>query len=135
MSAPRPSPAFGRENYGILQGIDSEFLTILLRDLHMFLENKKFRGVALEEPRKYFFKHFYKDAKKLVRHIAPHDFISCPKAGIRPQLVDIETCELVMDFVVERHENTVHVLNSISPAFTSSLAFADMVVEKYIELH
>ena len=130
---PTAIPAFGRENYGILEGIDSEFLSILLRDLHMFLENGKFRAVALEEPRKYFFKHFYKDAEKLVRHIAPHDFLSCPKAGIRPQLVDIQTCELVMDFVVERHENTVHVLNSISPAFTSSLAFADMVVEKYIE--
>ena len=130
---PTAIPAFGRENYGILEGIDSEVLSILLRDLHLFLKNEKFRGVALEEPRKYFFKHFYKDAEKLVRHIAPHDFLPCSKAGIRPQLVDIKTCELVMDFVVERHENTVHVLNSISPAFTSSLAFADMVVEKYIE--
>jgi len=130
---PTAIPAFGRENYGILKGIDSEFLSILLRDMHLFLENEKFRGVALEEPRKYFFKHFYKDAEKLVRHIAPNDFLACSKSGIRPQLVDIKTGELVMDFVVERHENTVHVLNSISPAFTSSLAFADMVVEKYIE--
>lgn len=130
---PTAIPAFGRENYGILQGIDNEFSAILLRDLHMFLKNEKFRAVALEEPKKYFFKHFFTDAEKLVRHITPNDFLSSPKVGIRPQLVDIKTNELVMDFVIERHENTVHVLNSISPAFTSSLAFADMVVDEYIE--
>jgi len=131
---PTAIPAFGRENYGILKGIDSECAAILLREIHLFFENAKFRAVALEEPRKYLFSHFYKDAEKLVRHLAPHDFIPCDKVGIRPQLVDIESNELVMDFVVKKEGNTVHVLNSISPAFTSSLAFAEMVVEKYVVL-
>jgi len=131
---PTAIPALGRENYGILKGIDSEFAAILLRDAELFLENPKFRAVALEEPRKYFFKYFYRDAEKLVRHITPNDFIPCDKAGIRPQLVDIRTHELVMDFLVQKEGNTVHVLNSISPAFTSSLAFAEMVVEKYVIL-
>jgi L-2-hydroxyglutarate oxidase LhgO len=130
---PTAIPAFGRENYGILRGIDSEFAAILLRDLHMFIENEKFRGVALEEPRKYFFKHFFTDAEKLVKHIAPNDFISCPKVGIRPQLIDMNTSQMVMDFMVERHENTVHILNSISPAFTSSMYFAELVVREYVE--
>jgi len=130
---PTAIPAFGRENYGILKGIDSEFFSILFRDLHMFLENEKFRGVALEEPKKYFFKSFFEDAKKLVKHIAPNDVMSSSKVGIRPQLVDIETNELVMDFVVEKHENTIHILNSISPAFTSSMYFAELVVKEYVE--
>ncbi len=129
---PTAIPAFGRENYGILKGIDSEFLSILLRDAHMFLENKKFRGVALDEPRKYLFKYFFEDAKKLVKHIAPHDVLPSSKTGIRPQLVDIESNEMVMDFVIEKHENTVHILNSISPAFTSSMYFAELVVKDYI---
>jgi len=129
---PTAIPAFGRENYGILKGIDSEFFSIILRDLQMFCENEKFRGVALEEPRKYLFKHFFNDAKKLVKHIAPHDVMPCSKVGIRPQLVNTETNELVMDFVIEKHENTVHILNSISPAFTSSMYFAELVVNKYV---
>ncbi|MEF2231076.1 MAG: L-2-hydroxyglutarate oxidase [Pseudodesulfovibrio sp.] len=129
---PTAIPAFGRENYGILKGIDSECAAILLREIHLFFENPKFRAVALEEPRKYLFSHFYKDAEKLVRHIAPHDFIPCDKVGIRPQLVDIDSNKLVMDFVVQKEGNTVHVLNAISPAFTSSLAFAEMVVEKHV---
>jgi L-2-hydroxyglutarate oxidase LhgO len=129
---PTAIPAFGRENYGVLSGIDSEFAAILLRDLRMFMENDKFRAVALEEPRKYFFKHFFRDAEKLVRHIAPGDFLSSPKVGIRPQLVDMETSQLVMDFMIERHGNTVHILNSISPAFTSSMYFAELVVREHI---
>lgn len=129
---PTAIPAFGRENYGILKGLDSEFLSILFRDMHMFFENEKFRNIALEEPRKYFFKYFFEDAARLVKHIAPNDVLPSSKAGIRPQLVDIETNELVMDFVIEKFENTVHILNSISPAFTSSMYFAELVVDKYV---
>lgn len=129
---PTAIPALSRENYGILKGIDPEVFAILLRDAHMFFENEKFRGVALEEPRKYFFKYFFEDAAKLVKHLAPNDVAPSSKVGIRPQLVDIESNELVMDFLVEKHENTVHILNSISPAFTSSMYFAEMVVKEYV---
>ncbi|MBG0791048.1 MAG: L-2-hydroxyglutarate oxidase [Desulfovibrionaceae bacterium] len=132
---PTAIPAFGRENYGILKGLDEEFPAILFRDLRMFMENEKFRTIALEEPRKYFFKYFFNDAARLVKHIAPKDLLPCSKAGIRPQLVDIDNHRLVMDFVVERFENTVHILNSISPAFTSSMYFAELVVEEYAVLH
>jgi len=130
---PTAIPAFGRENYGILKGLDSEFLSILFRDMHMFLENGKFRNIALQEPRKYLFKYFFEDAAKLVRHIAPNDVLPSSKAGIRPQLVNIESSELVMDFVIERFENTVHILNSISPAFTSSMYFAELVARDYVD--
>lgn len=129
---PTAIPAFGRENYGLLKGLDSEFLSILFRDLHMFFKNDKFRNIALDEPRKYLFKYFFKDAARLVKHIAPCDVLPSSKSGIRPQLVDIRTNRLVMDFVIERFENTVHILNAISPAFTSSMYFAELVVSQYV---
>ncbi|MDQ7835437.1 MAG: L-2-hydroxyglutarate oxidase [Humidesulfovibrio sp.] len=129
---PTAIPALGRENYGILSGIDAEAPSILLRDALLFLRNKKFREVALEEPRKYSFKYFFNDARKLVKELAPEDIENSPKAGIRPQLVDVKKNELVMDFVIEGTESSVHVLNSISPAFTSSLFFSGMLMDKYI---
>ncbi|MEZ7198378.1 L-2-hydroxyglutarate oxidase [Pseudodesulfovibrio karagichevae] len=129
---PTAIPAFGRENYGILKGLDHEVLNILFRDMRMFMENKKFRTIALEEPRKYFFKHFFNDAAKLVKEIAPEDMLPTAKAGIRPQLVNIKTSQLVMDFVIEEAENSVHILNSISPAFTSSMYFAELVVKEHV---
>jgi len=129
---PTAIPALGRENYGILSGIDSEAPSILLRDALLFLRNKKFREVALEEPRKYSFKYFFNDARKLVKELVPEDIENSPKAGIRPQLVDVKKNELVMDFVIEGTESSVHVLNSISPAFTSSLFFSGMLLDKYV---
>lgn len=131
---PTAIPALGRENYGILKGIDLEFPAILLRDLEMLIENEKFRGVAMEEPRKYLFNFFFRDAEKLVKHLAPNDLAPSSKAGIRPQLVDIENFEMVMDFVVEKKGNTVHILNSISPAFTSAMYFAELVVKEHLTL-
>ncbi len=37
-----------------------------------------------------------------------------------------------MDFVVERGERSLHILNAVSPAFTSSFAFAEYVVDQYL---
>jgi len=129
---PTAIPAFGRENYGIFKGLDREFFSIAWRDLEMLLENKKFQAIAMEEPRKYFFKYFFADAKRLVKHLAPNDVAPSSKVGIRPQLVDLETNELVMDFVIKKHHNSIHILNAISPAFTSSMYFAQLVVNNYV---
>lgn len=129
---PTAIPAFGRENYGILQGLDAEAPEILLRDAMLFCTNEKFRGVALEEPRKYLFRYFFNDAKKLVKELSPDDIEPCSKVGIRPQLINVRTGEMVMDFKVEKKGDTLHVLNSISPAFTSSMAFAAMLADAYL---
>ena len=130
---PTAIPAFGRENYGILAGLDSEAFSIILRDAVLFMKNKKFRSIAFEEPRKYFFKCFFNDAKELVKELSPDDIESTPKVGIRPQLVDIKRNELVMDFLIESDNKSVHILNAISPAFTGSMFFAEMIVDKYIQ--
>ena len=36
--------------------------------------------------------------------------------------------KLVMDFVVEHGENSTHVLNAVSPAFTSAFSFSKFIV-------
>lgn len=127
---PTAIPAFGRENYGILSGLDREAPEILLRDAWLFLRNPKFRSIALEEPRKYRFARFFRDASRLVKALDPSDVEPSPKVGIRPQLVDLRTSELVMDFLLERGEDSLHVLNPISPAFTSSMAVAAMLADE-----
>jgi len=93
---------------------------------------EKFRTIALEEPKKYIFKYFFADAQKLVKHLEKDDIMACAKIGIRPQLIDTKTNELVMDFMIKQEENSIHILNAISPAFTSSMAFAKMIVDTII---
>lgn len=98
----------------------------------LFILNKKFRKVAMEEPKKYFHRYFLSDARRLVINLPHRAIVAADKVGIRPQLVDWNKKELVNDFIVLKHKNSIHMLNTISPAFTSSLAFAEMVVNKYL---
>ncbi len=129
---PTAIPAFGRENYGLLKGIDGEAPSIILSDAILFIKNKKFRSVALTEPKKYFKNYFYRDIAPMVKELEPEDIIPSSKVGIRPQLVNWDTKELVMDFLVLKDSNSIHILNAISPAFTSAFAFAEFVVSEYI---
>ncbi|MBJ6800948.1 L-2-hydroxyglutarate oxidase [Geomonas propionica] len=128
---PTAIPAFGRENYGIVKGIDAEGLSIAFQDLVLFLTNKPFRNVALTEPAKYIPSVFFKDAARLVKELSPQDVVAASKVGIRPQLVDWDTKQLVMDFLVVADGPTVHVLNPISPAFTSSMDLAQGIVAQH----
>jgi L-2-hydroxyglutarate oxidase LhgO len=128
---PTAIPAFGPENYGIVAGADATAFRIVASDATLFFRNPKFRAVALAEPRKYLARYFDRDAARLVKRYEPSDFERAQKVGIRPQLVDWRTKELVMDFLVVAKDETVHVLNPISPAFTSSMDLARTLVREH----
>jgi L-2-hydroxyglutarate oxidase LhgO len=129
---PTAIPAFGRENYGIMAGLDREAASIFCRDAMLFMFNRQFRSLALEEPKKYFSPFFLRGARQLVRRLDYGDIADADKVGIRPQLVNYTSRELVMDFVVVREEKSVHILNAVSPAFTCSMPFAKHVVDAYL---
>ena len=128
---PTAIPALGRENYGLLSGTDAGGLGILATDAVLFFSNPRFREVALVEPRKYLATFFNRDARRLVKSFDPDLFERAQKVGIRPQLVNWKTKELVMDFLVEAKDETVHVLNPISPAFTSSMDLARTIADAH----
>mgnify|MGYP003965852753 FL=1 len=129
---PTAIPAFGRENYGILQGIEpGEGVKIGSELISMYLKNKSnFRQLVHTEIRKYLKPWFLKSAQKLVPEINTNDLVPSNKVGIRPQLINIKTKEIEMDYIIETTKNSTHILNSISPAFTSSFSFADYIVNQ-----
>jgi L-2-hydroxyglutarate oxidase LhgO len=129
---PTAIPALGPENYGLLRGAGPGAFRILAEDAALLVANPRFREVALTEPRKYLPAFFHRDAARLVRAYDPSLFPRAEKVGIRPQLVDWRTKELVMDFLVEARDGAVHVLNPISPAFTSAMALARTIVADHL---
>jgi len=129
---PTAIPALGRENYGLFRGADREAFSILAKDARLFFSNAAFRSVALTEPRKYLPAFFHRDAARLVRDYDPLLFEAADKVGIRPQLVDWTTRQLVMDFLVEARDASVHVLNPISPAFTASMEVARRIADEHL---
>lgn len=129
---PTAIPCFGRENYQGLAGINQEAISILGGSARLLLKNQGFRRVAMTEPKKYLNRYLYKDAARLVKQLKRSDLMPSNKVGIRPQLIHWPTKKLVMDFLVERTDNSLHLLNSISPAFTCSMATAAQLVESYL---
>jgi len=132
---PTAIPAFWRENYN---GIDNfklnEFLEIIKYEIKLFTYNSfEFRSLAMEEIKKYFKSYFISLVKNMVNNIDKTGFNKWSKAGIRAQLLDINTLELVQDFVVEGDDKTIHILNAVSPAFTGSFPFSRWVVKHYID--
>ncbi len=129
---PTAIPVLGRENYYGLKGVRFfETLELISQLGKLFCSNENdFRNIAKNELMKYSKNFFYQCAKKLVPSLGINDLIVCSKAGIRPQLMNKKTKKLEMDYIFEQTSSSIHVLNAISPAFTSSFAFADMIVDK-----
>jgi hypothetical protein len=67
---------------------------------------------------------FFEEARGLLKELRLEDLEDADKVGIRPQLVHWPQKELVTDFLVIKDGDSLHILNAISPAFTSSMAFA-----------
>ncbi|HBX52118.1 MAG TPA: L-2-hydroxyglutarate oxidase [Bacteroidales bacterium] len=131
---PTAIPAFWRENYkGMTNFSFGELATIVGWEAVLFLGNSfGFRNLAVDEIKKYRKKYFVNLATNLVHELKTEGFTEWSKPGIRAQLLNKKTKMLVQDFVVEGDELSTHVLNAVSPAFTSSFPFAKWVVENYI---
>ncbi|MBM4055338.1 MAG: L-2-hydroxyglutarate oxidase [Planctomycetes bacterium] len=129
---PTAIPALWRENYQGLSRFNlGEFIEIFRYETKLFLRNSfNFRDLAFTEIKKYYKKYFIKQAAHLVKKLEEDKFGDYLTPGIRAQLLDTRTMKLEMDFVVEQEDTSTHVLNAVSPAFTSSFSFGKCIADK-----
>ena len=121
--------AFGRESYKTFAINWREALAMLDLSFFKMLASVEFREHAFDQLRLSVSKAaFLKEALRLVAGINKEDLLPGP-AGNRAQLVN-ERGNLVDDLVVETKGSSVHVLNAVSPGFTSALPFADFVLSQ-----
>lgn len=132
-AGPTAIPALGRENYGMLSGIrPGEGMKVGWQLGRLYIRNQSnFRHLVHSEIRRYRKAHFVEAVRRLVPDIRADDLVPSKKVGIRPQLINLRTQKLEMDFVIETTPSSVHVLNAISPAFTSAFAFSELLVDRY----
>jgi len=128
---PTAIPALGRENYIGLKGLEpAEAVRICGNLAIQYWKNSQgFRNYAHDEAGRFLKSRFADAIRMLIPRLQTRHLIPSTKVGIRAQLLNTETRQLEMDFVVHNNENTVHVLNAVSPAFTSSFPFAEHVVD------
>jgi L-2-hydroxyglutarate oxidase LhgO len=128
---PTALPALGREHYGGLGGADWGALPGHLARLgRMYVENRQgLRSLVQSEVGRLSTRGLWNVARRLVPSLKPEHLLATGKVGIRAQLFKRETRELVMDYVVERDGKSVHVLNAVSPGFTTAFAMARHLVD------
>jgi len=133
---PTAVPSFGRENYRGIEGIElNDFFRISSQLVKQFMSNKDgFRRLAWQEGSRFFKTRFVEAANKILPRLKTTHLRPSSKVGIRAQMVDAETGRMVMDFLVEKGSNSTHIINAISPAWTSAFPFARHIYENYIEL-
>lgn len=132
---PTAVPAFGRENYHGLKGVNwPDFRGITGMLAHQYLSGKDgFRRLAWQEGRRYFKPWFTDAAQSILPRLRPEHLLASEKVGIRPQMLDRQTGRLVNDFLVEKGIASTHVLNAISPAWTSAFPFARYICDHFVE--
>lgn len=131
---PTAIPVFGRENYHGIQdvSVNESFRIMSLLVQQLMKDHDGFRRLALREGKRYFKPWFFEAVLSILRRIKPEHLEPSDKVGIRAQMLNKHTGRLVADFLVERGPNSTHILNAISPAWTSSFAFSRHVCDNYI---
>ncbi len=127
---PTALPAPWREAYGGLEGFDAADALEVARHGLGLLRSPSFRRHALAEAPKLLRRVLVNRAQALVPSATVEQFERWGRPGIRAQLLDLRRRELVMDFYFEGDDRSLHVLNAVSPAFTSAFAFAARVLDE-----
>ena len=130
---PTAVPAFGRENYAGLHGVKlAEAAQLSLILTRQFAANRDgFRRLAWQEGRRYFKYWFAQAAQAIAPRIKPEHLRPTSKVGIRAQMFNLKKGKLENDFLIEQGDNSTHILNAISPAWTSAFPFAPCLRQIY----
>lgn len=123
---PTAIPALERENYRGLEGVSAGGLIRIAALLGRQLLSGRdgFRRLAWREGRRYSRRRFAAAARALLPRLRAEHLLPCGKVGIRAQMLDRAEGRLVTDFLVEAGPASTHVLNAVSPAFTSAFPLA-----------
>ena len=132
---PTAIPAMWREDYSGFGGFDGSEAWEIARLYPRFLFSKHHNvpGLMRTELPKYNRSHLVRQAQALVPSLDPADFVEKGRPGVRAQLLHVPTGRLEMDFVVRAGDQSTHVLNAVSPAWTSALAVGEHVVSGILD--
>ncbi|CAB4567608.1 MAG: L-2-hydroxyglutarate oxidase [Actinobacteria bacterium] len=122
---PTAIPILGREQYSLLAGWSGSDIAQSLMGIKSLIlgDAHNFGTIVKTEWPKVFQRLLVRESLKLVPAASQVKNWSKKPPGIRAQLVHKPTGRLEQDFVVETKLNSTHVLNAVSPGWTSAFPF------------
>ena len=128
---PTAIPIAGREQYSFTKGWSGSDIAQALKGIKSLItgDSHDFGAILKSEWPKIIQRLLVKESTELVPSaIGVRDWHRKPP-GIRAQLVHLPTGKLEQDFIVTSQANASHVLNAVSPGWTSSIPFGRHVAE------
>ena len=131
---PTAIPIAGREQYSFTKGWSGSDITQALLGVKSLIngDSHDFGAILKSEWPKLIQRMLIKESTKLVPTARGVEDWHRKPPGIRAQLVHLPTGKLEQDFIVITHNNATHVLNAVSPGWTSSIPFGNYVAEGFV---
>jgi L-2-hydroxyglutarate oxidase LhgO len=131
---PTAIPILGREQYSTLRGFSLADSLQALKASYGLVKGKAhdFSEILRSELPKLRQKNLISESATLVPSARETNGWAKRPPGIRSQLVNMKSGMLEQDFIVEVAGNSVHVLNAVSPGWTSALPFGRWVANEKI---
>jgi L-2-hydroxyglutarate oxidase LhgO len=133
---PTAFPVIGSEQYKLFAGWKKGELVHSSRALISLLRggNHDIIDIVKHEWPKLFTKSLVKESQNLVPSANQVQTWEKKPSGIRAQLVHTQTGKLEQDFILKMEDNSCHILNAVSPGWTSALPFGRYIAERIVNI-
>ena len=131
---PTALPVLGPEQYSLLGRLHLRHLLESLSSLQRLgrMQSATIMAILKTEFPYLFLDKILNDVAQLVPRARESSGWKRLKPGIRAQLINRKSGEFISDFLVRREKNVMHVLNVVSPGFTSALSFGKYIAERAV---
>jgi len=128
---PTAMPLFGREQYSATNHVEFREIKDSLKSMLSLVKGKEYdlKEILRDEIPKTMTKFLVRDMARIVPEVKEVKTWTKLKPGIRAQLVNLESGKLEQDFIVRKSHNSTHILNAVSPGWTSALPFGRWIAD------
>ena len=134
---PTAIPIVGREQYSVREGWSLLDAIQAVKGAVALVkgESHNFASILKSEWPKIMLPKLVQESAELVPSAIEVKNWKKKPPGIRAQLVHLPSGKLEQDFVVRKYLNSVHVLNAVSPGWTSAIPFGKWLVENHLSIN
>ena len=129
---PTAIPISGREQYSFIEGWSASDIGQAFKGMKSLIrgDSHDLRAILKTEWPKIIQSRLVRESTELVPSADQVNNWAKKPPGIRSQLVHLPSGKLEQDFVVRSEANATHILNAVSPGWTSAIPFANWIVLK-----
>jgi L-2-hydroxyglutarate oxidase LhgO len=133
---PTAIPIAGREQYSLKEGWSASDIWQAMKGMVSLIrgEAHDFGAILKSELPKFLESTLVKESTELVPTSSLVKNWQKKPPGIRAQLVHLPTGKLEQDFVVRNQANSTHILNAVSPGWTSAIPFGQYVASNFVNI-